>query len=91
LVNATLCEHEHLELEAFPLTEQVLNRNGRACGMFFCLHGPRSVRITAIWEIERNVVLFYGSTGERFATVQLLCAPPLPGGDMRTTFQHQAA
>jgi hypothetical protein len=46
--------------------------------MFFCLHGPRSVRITAIWEAARNVVLFYSSTGERFATQQLVVAPPLP-------------
>ncbi|MGC4002016.1 MAG: hypothetical protein QM811_02250 [Pirellulales bacterium] len=71
LVNHTLCDHEELEPDAFPLTEQVLERSGQPIGVFFCLHGPRSVRYTAIWETARNVVLFYGSTGERFRTVEL--------------------
>jgi hypothetical protein len=77
LVNATLCDHEELELDAFPLTETRLQRSGRACGVFFCLHGPRSVRYTAIWEAEQNQILFYGSTGERFQTLQLIQGPEL--------------
>ena len=77
LVNATLCDHEELELDAFPLTETRLQRSGRACGMFFCLHGPRSVRYTAIWESEQNQILFYGSTGERFQTLRLIQSPEL--------------
>lgn len=77
LVNATLCDHEELELDAFPLTETRLQRSGRTCGMFFCLHGPRSVRYTAIWESEQNQILFYGSTGERFQTLRLIQGPEL--------------
>ena len=77
-INTTLCHHDQLELDAFPLTEQTLVRGSKPCGMFFCLHGPRSVRITAIWEIEHNVVLFYDSNGERFKTIRLLNAPELP-------------
>ena len=77
-INTTLCHHDQLELNAFPLTEQTLVRGGKPCGMFFCLHGPRSVRITAIWETEHNVVLFYDSSGERFSTIRLLDAPELP-------------
>ena len=45
----TLCDHESLHVGAFPMTEKVLVRKGTPCGMFFCLHGPRSVKFTAVW------------------------------------------
>lgn len=67
----TLCEHEQLEPRLFPMTERILHRGGRTCGIEFCLHGPRSVKLTAIWEIERQSVLFYNSAGERFHRAQL--------------------
>src|SRR5690349_10097140 len=70
-VYANLCHHEQLEPGAFPMTERILARSGQPCGMYFCLHGPRSVKFTAIWETERNTILFYGSTGERFHKAQL--------------------
>jgi hypothetical protein len=70
-VYANLCRHELLEPGAFPMTERILARSGKPCGMYFCLHGPRSVKFTAIWETERNTILFYGSTGERFHKAQL--------------------
>jgi hypothetical protein len=54
-----------------------LVRNGNPCGIFFCLHGPRSVKLTAIWEIERNTILFYGSDGQRQQKTQLTSAPEL--------------
>jgi len=76
-VNETLCKNEHLELGAFQMTERVLTRGGRPCGVFFCLHGPRQVKFTAIWETDRNRVLFYTSTGERFHKTQLIVAPSL--------------
>lgn len=72
-----LCQHERLVPGCFPMTERVLTRRGRACGMYFCLHGPRSVKFTAIWETDRNTILFYGSTGERFQKAQLVAAPEL--------------
>ena len=36
-----------------------------------------AVRFTAIWETDRNQILFYGPQGERFLKTQLLEAPPL--------------
>jgi hypothetical protein len=45
--------------------------------MFFCLHGPRSTKFTAIWETDRNTVLFYGSAGQRLQKKQLASSPPL--------------
>ncbi len=76
-VNEVLCEHHQLELDAFPLTERILVRGETPCGIYFCLHGPREVRFSAIFEIQHNTVLFYGSTGERFHKTQLVQAPRL--------------
>jgi hypothetical protein len=70
-VNETLCHHEQLELGCFQLTEKVLYRGDRPCGIYFCLHGPRQVRLTAIWAKDRNMLYFYGATGERYHTVRL--------------------
>ena len=74
-VNETLCEQDKLEADHFPLSERILVRGGAPCGVFFCLHGPRSLCLTAIWETDSNTILFYGSRGERFRRTQLI-APP---------------
>jgi len=70
-VHETLCEFDQLETGVFPMTERVLSRRGKRCGLHFCLHGPRSVRFSAIWEMEQNTVLFYSSNGERFQRTKL--------------------
>lgn len=70
-VHSTLCDQNELEPGAFDITERILVRGKRACGIYFCLHGPRSVKLTAIWETERNTILFYGSSGERTGKTQL--------------------
>jgi hypothetical protein len=73
-VNETLCEHEQLEIGAFHMTELLLRRGSKCCGLYFCLHGPRETKFSAIWETENNTVLFYDSTGERFLKTRLLAA-----------------
>ena len=76
-VNKILCQHDQFEFGAFRMTERILVRGNRPCGIFFCLHGPRSVKVTAIWETDRNTVLFYNSVGERVRKTLLLQAPTL--------------
>jgi hypothetical protein len=76
-VNQTLCNQYQLRVDAFQLTERILRRRNKPCGVMFCLHGPRAVKFTAIWETERNRVLFYGSAGERFQKTHLVEAPRL--------------
>lgn len=71
IISDTLCHHEQLETGIFPMTERVLQRAGRPCGIFFCLYGPRQVRSTAIWETDTNTILFYGSNGERIQKMAL--------------------
>src|SRR5688572_27492157 len=65
-INKVLCDQEQLVLGAFRMTERLLTRGGRPCGMYFCVHGPRSVKISAVWDALTGAVLFYGSSGERF-------------------------
>jgi hypothetical protein len=74
-VNETLCEKDHLETNSFPLHERILVRSGAPCGVYFWLHGPRSLCLTAIWETDSNTILFYGSRGERFRKTQLITPP----------------
>jgi hypothetical protein len=76
-VHHTICQQNQLEPGAFEITERILVRGERPCGIFFCLHGPRSVKLTAIWETDRNTVLFYNSSGERVQKTQLVQAPRL--------------
>jgi hypothetical protein len=77
LVYQTLCRHEQLRPGMFPMTERILTRGGRPCGIYFCLHGPRSVKSTSIWETDKNSVLFYGHRGERFERLYLAESPQL--------------
>lgn len=76
-VNTTICSYYQLQSGAFRMSERVLVRGEKPCGIYFCLHGPRATKFTAIWETDRNQVLFYGSRGERFLKTQLLEAPLL--------------
>jgi hypothetical protein len=74
-VQKQICDQNELEVGAFHFTERVLEKGGSPCGMFFCLHGPRSVKLVAIWETSRNTILFYGSGGERIRRIQLQHSP----------------
>ena len=74
-VQKQLCDQNELEVGAFQFTEQVLEKQGNPCGIYFCLHGPRSVKLIAIWETNSNSILFYGSTGERVHRIRLANAP----------------
>lgn len=76
-INQTICYHEELEINAFHMTERILLRRGQPCGIFFCVHGPRLVKFSAIWETETNTILFYSSTGERYLRIKLRHRPAL--------------
>ncbi len=74
-VYETLCRDHELLMNAFPTTETLLKRGQKqdspSCGIMFCLHGPRAVKMTAIWERQKNRVLFYGPSGRRYLQVNL--------------------
>jgi hypothetical protein len=64
-VAETLASLETLKADQFELSHRTLYRSGKPCAIQYCLHGPRAVRLTAIWDCEQNTVLFYGSGGQR--------------------------
>ncbi|MDR0870399.1 MAG: hypothetical protein LBN39_06360 [Planctomycetaceae bacterium] len=67
-----ICQDYDLLMDSFPTAETLLKRSGElCCGVMFCLHGPRAVKFTAIWEKEQNRVLFYGPSGKRYCQVFL--------------------
>ena len=66
-VRDELCERNELEKDAFQMSARVLVRRGKPCGFYFCIYGPRSVRLTAVWDLQKESILFYDSLGRRAA------------------------
>lgn len=65
-VRETLCARHDLVLGQFPMLESPLTRAGKPCGILFSQLGPRLMRVTAVWDWQHRVVVFYDSAGERF-------------------------
>jgi hypothetical protein len=74
-VHRTLCGHDHLDPGQTPLLRSAVKRSGRACGLFFSVEGPRLMKSYAVWAGDEHRVLFYDSTGARFAEARLSEAP----------------
>lgn len=70
-----LCSNDRLDPEQTPMRRAVIKRGGRPCGLFFEVQGPRLLRAHAVWAGEEDRILFYDSTGQRFAIVRLSEAP----------------
>ena len=70
-IHQTLCQRENLLRDQSPLEELPLMRNGRGCGIQFIVHGPRAMRLSAIWVSDLNVMNLYDATGERYLKVPL--------------------
>ena len=70
-IHQTLCQKENLLADQFAMSEMILIRRGRNCGLQFSLQGPRSVRLGAIWASDHNTIYFYDAQGERYAKVRL--------------------
>jgi hypothetical protein len=71
----TLCNHDRLDPEQTPLNQSLIVRRGKPCGLFFQALGPRLLKTYAVWAGEENRILFYDSTGARFAETRLSDAP----------------
>ncbi|QDU79442.1 hypothetical protein Pla110_11520 [Polystyrenella longa] len=65
-IHETLCQRENLLLDQFPTTETPLIKKGKLCGLQYTLHGPRNVRLSAIWATDHNIIYFYDAQGERY-------------------------
>jgi len=69
-VETKLCELGSLEPHEFPLTQREVVRRGTTCAIYFCLHGPRSVKLTAIADLKTRSLVLYGSDGVRRETLR---------------------
>jgi hypothetical protein len=76
-IHETLCAKENLVANEFAISEVRLTRGGECCGLQFCVRGPRSVRLSAIWAIDRNAVYFYDAKGQRYDKICLTREVPL--------------
>jgi hypothetical protein len=76
-VRQTLCDRDRLAPEQTHLRQALIQRRGRPCGLFFQIEGPRLLRTHAVWAGDENRILFYDSTGSRFAETRL-CESPDP-------------
>ncbi|WP_083731977.1 hypothetical protein [Fuerstiella marisgermanici] len=70
-IHLALCRKENLLEHHFPMTELELKRNGQHCGSQFILHGPRSVKLSAVWDRKLNEILLYDALGRRFNRIRL--------------------
>ncbi|MFL5244333.1 MAG: hypothetical protein ACJ8FY_19715 [Gemmataceae bacterium] len=70
-----LCAIDHLDVRQTHMTEKPITRAGRPCGLFYHVRGPRQLFAYAIWAGEENRILFYNSTGQRFAETKLSEGP----------------
>jgi len=70
-IHTELCKRENLVPEQFQMNEVELTRRGRHCGLQFSIHGPRQVRLSAVWASDRNMVYFYDAGGARYRKLQL--------------------
>jgi hypothetical protein len=76
-VHHTLCAHDQLDPNQTPLHQARITRRGKLCGLFFQVQGPRLLQTYAVWAGEENRILFYDSTGLRFAETRI-CEGPDP-------------
>ena len=70
-----LCHNDRLDPGLTPLYQAVIIRKGRPCGLLFEAQGPRLLKTHAVWAGEEHRILFYNSSGERFAIIRLTEAP----------------
>ena len=70
-IHETLCAKENLVADEFAITEIRLTRAGELCGLQFCVRGPRSVRLAAIWAADRNTIYLYDAKGQRYSKIAL--------------------
>lgn len=71
-IEERLCELGQLVPNQFPMTQRDVVRDGKNCGIWFCVHGPRSVKLTAICDFKKNTVIYYGSDGIRKQSDQMV-------------------
>jgi hypothetical protein len=71
LVHETLCARENLLRAESRMHEFALRKGDAVCGVQFFVHGPRLVRLSAVWSADQNMLYCYDTNGERYLKLQL--------------------
>lgn len=74
-VHQTLCTHDNIDPQQASLRHFRIVRRDRLCGYFFQVNGPRSVKVYAVWSGDEDRILFFDSTGTRYAETWLSDSP----------------
>jgi hypothetical protein len=74
-VHAVLCAPDRLDPGQPPLYQGLVTRRDRPCALFFQVKGPRQLKTYALWAGEEGRILFYDSTGQRYAEARLSDGP----------------
>ncbi|WP_182865931.1 hypothetical protein [Stieleria mannarensis] len=77
-VEAYLCRLGQLEPGQFPMTRRQVLRGGESCGLYFCVHGPRSVKLTAVYDHRKKTTIYYGTDGVRRSQESISVKLPSP-------------
>ncbi len=70
-VHADLNRLGDFEPGAFQITERWVHIAGQPCGVHYCLHGPRNVKLTAVVDLRKQKLIFYGTDGQRLSIAEL--------------------
>lgn len=76
-IEERLCDLGHLVPNQFPMTQREVIRAGESVGVYFCVHGPRSVKLTAICDFVKKTVVFYGADGLRRDSMPISISGPV--------------
>ena len=76
-IEQRLCDLGHLVPNQFPMTQREVIRAGESVGVYFCVHGPRSVKLTAICDFVKKTVVFYGADGLRRDSMPISISGPM--------------
>jgi hypothetical protein len=70
-----LCRPDNLDPLQATMQLALITKQGRPCGLFFEVEGPRLLKNYAVWAGEENRILYYNCTGERVSETLLSEAP----------------
>lgn len=60
------------------MTRRQVLKGGQSCGFYFCVHGPRSVKLTAVYDHQRKNTIYYGTDGVRRGQESISVLLPAP-------------
>ena len=74
-VRDRLCAVDRIDPDQSQVRQALIRRAGRPCGLFFQVQGRQLLKTYAVWAGDEHRILFYDSTGARFAQARLSEGP----------------